>query len=231
MSGVRYNERALFVGPTEAGKSELLNAFFSQFECQRLLVDTKMGGEWSIGDIEPISDPDLIDWTQPIVHYVTATTDVPEIEELFDRCLRRRHLVVAVHELNDLAEYSTQKTPKTVSRYLSQGASNGLGFLGATQEPVDMPKRARSMIQHLYTMVPPIDAEHLKTVCRVVEGVTPEEMRRMIVDAERAHGPHSFIHWPRGIRQPPTVWGPLPPWMLEQSIVKRRTPHARERSG
>jgi len=39
--GVRYHERAFFAGPTESGKSELLNFVFSGFRCQRLLYDTK----------------------------------------------------------------------------------------------------------------------------------------------------------------------------------------------
>jgi hypothetical protein len=229
VTGVNYNERVLVVGPTESGKSELLNVLFSQFQCQRLLVDTK-GHEWTIEGVEPVSDPAMIDWSQPIVHYVTAGTELAEITELFDVCCRRLDIVVCVHELNDLSGYSTNKTPEAVNRYLSQGGANGRGLLGGTQIPVDMPKRARSEVQHLYTLAPPIDEEHLKVCCRIVGNISASEMREEIEDVQRAHGNHSFIHWPKGALQEPTAWGPLPQHMLDASIVKRRRPHARERS-
>ena len=229
MTGVRFNERVLVVGPTESGKSELLNVLFSEMRCQRLLFDTK-GHEWSIEGVEPVSDPAAIDWNQPIVHYVTAGTDLAEVVDVFEQCCRRRNLVVCVHELNDLSGYSTNKTPEVVNRYLSQGGANGRGMLGATQMPVDMPKRARSEVQHVYTLVPPIDEEHLKVVCRIVGAINAQEMRSELEAVQREHGDHAFIHWPKGALQEPTSWAPLPDWMLEQSIVKRRQAHARERS-
>jgi hypothetical protein len=230
-AGVRFNERALVVGPTESGKSEFLNVLFSQFQCQRLLVDSKMGGEWTIAGVEPVSDPAAIDWAQPVIHYVTASTEPEEAGELFGRCCERRNLVVCVHELNDLTGYQTQRTPETVSRYLAQGGANGLGLLGASQEPVDMPKRARSMIQHCFTMAPPIDEEHLKVICRIVSGVSAAEMREEIEAVQREHGNHAFIHWPRGALLEPVAYPPLPDWMRKQNIVQRRNPHARERTG
>jgi hypothetical protein len=228
--GVRYNERVLVVGPTESGKSELLNVLFSQFQCQRLLFDTK-GHEWTIAGVEPVSDPASIDWSQPIIHYVTAGTELGEVTEVFEQCCGRRDLVVCVHELNDLSAYSTNKTPEVVNRYLSQGGANGRGLLGATQMPVDMPKRARSEVQHVFTLAPPIDEDHLKVVCRIVGGIGAPEMREEIEAVQREHGDHAFVHWPKGALQEPVAYPPLPDWMLEQSIVKRRRPHARERSG
>jgi hypothetical protein len=227
--GVNYNERVFVVGPTESGKSELLNYLFSQFNCQRLLVDTK-GHEWTIEGVEPVHDPASIDWEQPIIHYVTTSTELEEIDELFSQCCQRIDLVVCVHELNDLSGYVTQKTPEPVSRYLAQGGANGRGFLGGTQLPVDMPKRARSEVQHVFTLVPPIDEEHLKVVCRIVGGITAPEMAAELEEHQREAGEHAFIHWPKGALQEPTSWPPLPPEMLAQSIVKRRRPHARERS-
>jgi hypothetical protein len=228
--GIRFNERVLIVGPTESGKSELANVLFSRVRCQRLLYDSKMGGEWAVAGVEPVSAPDAIDWSAPIIHYVPASADIEEGGEVFARCCRRRNLVVCVHELNDLTGYQTQRTPESVNRYLAQGAANGLGLIGASQEPVDMPKRARSMIQHAFTMAPPIDEEHLKVVCRIVSGISAGEMRAEILATEAEHGEHSFIHWPRGAKQEPHSFPPLPSWMLGESVVKRKRPHARERS-
>src|SRR3978361_1548337 len=134
MSGVRYHERAFFAGPTESGKSELLNFCLSGFRCQRLLWDSK-GHEWTVPGVEPVSDPAAIDWTQPFIHYVTTTTEVAEVDEVFAQAEKRPDLVVAVHELGDLCEYTTNKTPASVNRYLAQGGAKGRGFLGASQEP------------------------------------------------------------------------------------------------
>jgi len=229
VSGVRYNERVFVAGPTESGKSELINVLFSQFACQRLLFDTK-GHEWAIEGVEPTTDPAAIDWNQPIVHYTTMSTDLGEVEAVFEQCCGRRDLVVCVHELGDLCGFSTNRTPEAVNRYLTQGGANGRGFLGASQLPVDMPKQARAQVQHIFTMVPAIAEDHLKVVCAMVEGISPQEMRAELEAAQREGGDHSFIHWPKGALQEPTAYPPMPAWMLEQSVVKRRLAHARERT-
>lgn len=230
MSGVNYNERTFIAGPTESGKSELLNVVFSQFQCQRLLYDTK-GHEWTIKGVEPVSDPAAIDWSQPIIHYVTTTTEVGEADEVFSQAERRLDLVVAVHELGDLCEYHTNKTPQSVNRYLAQGGANGRGFLGASQEPVDMPKRAKKEINHAFTMTPPMSAEHLHEVAKTVGGgIGGSEMHEELQHLHREQGDHSFIHWPRGALQEPTAYPPLPEWMRKQSIVSRRRAHARDRA-
>jgi hypothetical protein len=217
------------VGPTESGKSELLNVLFSEMRCQRLLFDTK-GHEWTIAGVEPVSDPEAIDWQQPIIHYVTMGTDLDEVKAVFGQCCQRKNLSVCVHELNDLSGYSTNRTPEVVNRYLSQGGANGRGLLGATQMPVDMPKRARSEVQHVFTLAPPIDEDHLKVLCRIVGGISAEEMGEEIAAVQVEHGEHAFIHWPKGALQEPTAFPPLPDHVRANNIVQRREAHARERA-
>lgn len=229
-TGIGYHERVFVAGPTESGKSELLNFLFSQFRCQRLLYDTK-GHEWSIEGVEPVSDPAAIDWTQPIIHYVTATTEVAEADEVFSQAERRHDLVVAVHELGDLCEYTTNKTPASVNRYLSQGGAKGRGFLGASQEPVDMPKRAKKEINHAFLMCPAMSAEHLAEVAKFAGGeLSGPELAAELEQLQREEGLHSFMHLPRGALQEPTTYPPLPEWMRAQIIVNRTRMHARERS-
>lgn len=226
MDGPAFHERVFIAGPTESGKSELLNVLFSGFRCQRVLVDTK-GHEWSIDGVEPVEgDPSAIDWREPVIHYVTASTEVGEIDELFQRLTTRRDLVVAVHELGDLCGYVTQRTPESVNRYLAQGGAKGRGFLGATQLMVDMPKRARTEVQHAYVMVPPMDLDHLRGVCRMVEGASPERMRSDLDEHESECGPYSFIHYPKGARREPTWWPPLPDHLRAEAIVRRHHAHA-----
>ena len=232
MSGpfpVRYHERVFVGGPSESGKSELLNVLFSQFRCQRLLYDSK-GHEFTIAGVEPVSDPAAIDWSQPIIHYVTTTTEVAEVDEVFSQAERRPNLLVCVHELGDLCEYHTNKTPQPVNRYLAQGGAKGRGFIGGSQEPVDMPKRAKKEINHAYTMTPPMSREHLKVIGEIV-GVSGPEMEAELRQLQAEHGPHAFVHWPKGALQDPTYWPPLPAEIRAHNIVKRREPHARERTG
>ena len=211
MSGVNFNERVFVVGPTESGKSTLLNVLFSEMRCQRLLFDSK-GHEWTIEGVEPVWTAAELDWSEPILHYcLRDSEDLGEVAALFRQCNQRQGgLVVCVHELQDLCAYVTQRTPGSVNTYVSQGGANGRGFLGGTQEPVDMPKRARAEIQHVYTMVPPIDGKHMENVARVVPGVSASEMTAEIEDVERELGAHAFIHWPRGVHQEPTRWAHSP---------------------
>lgn len=237
MSGVRYHERAFFAGPTESGKSELLNYVLSQFPCQKLLWDSK-GHEFEVPGVEPVFDPAAIDWSQEWIHYVALTTEVAEVEEVFSQIMPpgvvidHRDLVIAVHELGDLCEYETNRTPRSVNRVLAQGGAKGIGFLGGSQEPVDMPKRAKKEINHAFTMTPPMSQEHLKEVSKFVgERATAKEMAEELRAVHAELGDHAFVHWPRGALQEPTRWAPLPAEERAKIVVRRRVEHARERSG
>jgi hypothetical protein len=238
LSGVRYHERAFIAGPTESGKSELLNYILSGMQCQKLLWDSK-GHEWTVPGVEPVSDPAAIDWSQEWVHYVTATNEVEEVEEVFAQIMpgggvgafTRSNLVVCVHELGDLCEYTTNATPRSVNRVLAQGGAHGIGFLGASQEPVDIPKRAKKEINHAFFMAPRVSTEHLKEVSRFVgEKMTVRELADELDDVHRELGDHSFLHVPRGALQEPAHYGPLPAEHRRTILVGRRQEHARERA-
>lgn len=230
MSGIRYHERLLVAGPSESGKSELLNLFFSEMQCQRLLYDSK--DEWSIPEVEPVRDPSWIDWREPIIHYIPTSTEVEEVDQVFLQAIEQRSgLWVCVHELGDLCEYNTNKTPNSVNRYLAQGGAKGRGFGGASQEPVDMPKRAKKEINHCYTMAPAMSDEHLAVIAAIVSNTSRQEMREEIEEVEREHGPHSFMYWPRGSLRQPESFPPLPDWMRERIIVGRQESHPSERAG
>lgn len=229
MSGVRYHERLFCAGPSESGKSELLNLFFSEMRCQRLLYDTK-GHEFEIAGVEPVFDPYDIDWREPIIHYVTTTTEAAEADEVFEQAEQQRDLWVCVHELGDLCEYETNKTPKPVNRYLAQGGAKGRGFGGASQEPVDMPKRAKKEINHAYLMVPGMSREHLQVIAGIAHGVTAAEMVDDLSDLGAAHGPHSYMYYPRGAMREPEAFPPIPEDRRAGIIVKRREVHPSERA-
>jgi hypothetical protein len=219
--GIRYTDRVFVAGQTGSGKSELVNYLWSQMRCQRLLLDTK-GGEWTIPEVEAVhGDPAAIDWREPVIHYVTATTERAEIDELFVAANQRRNLVIAVHELGDLCEHSTNKTPASVNKYLAQGRAWGRGLIGASQLPVDMPKRVRTEAQHIFVFAPPMTEEHLAVVARAIEGIGVGELKAELEAVEAAHGEHTFMYFrKRGAREP-TVWAPLPEHLRSQIIVRR----------
>lgn len=220
MDGIEYKQRVFVAGQTRSGKSELLNLLFSSFRCQRFLLDTK-GGEWSIDGVEQSTDVAMIDWRQPIVHFVTQTSEVDEVDELFQALNRRRDLVVCVHELGDLCGHSTNRTPASVNRYLSQGGAWGRGLLGASQLPVDMPKRAKTEVQHVFAFAPPLGRDDLETIAQMLSGIDAARLKAMLEDAEREFGPHTFIWFRKGAGAGPVIYPPLPQHLRDRIIVRR----------
>lgn len=220
MQGIEYNQRVFVAGQTRSGKSEFLNLLFSQFRCQRFLLDTK-GGEWRVPNVEPTTDAAEIDWREPIIHFVTQTSEVEEIEELFGALNGRRDLVACVHELGDLCGHSTNRTPPAVNRYLAQGGAWGRGLLGASQLPVDMPKRAKTEVQHIFTFAPPLGRDDLQTIAKMISGIKADELKAMLEEAEREFGRHTFIWFPKGAGGEPTIYPPLPKHLRDRIIVKR----------
>jgi hypothetical protein len=220
--GIVYNDRVLVLGQTGSGKSELLNHLFSTFSCQRLLLDTK-GGEWGVPEVEPTTVVEEIDWSAPIIHFVTQTDDPMEVDGIFEIARRRRHLTICVHEMCDLCNYSAQRTPPNVSAYLSKGRAHGLGLLGGSQRPVEMPVRGRSEVQHVFVVVPRMGAEDVQAISRIGIGIDPKALGDLIDQVEEQAGEHSFIWFRKGARGH-TIHRPLPEQLRARTSVERRTP-------
>jgi hypothetical protein len=220
VEGIDYNQRVFVAGQNRSGKSEFVNLVFSGFRCQRFLLDTK-GGEWSIPGVEPTADVGSIDWRQPIIHYVTQTSEVDEIDEVFCELNHRRNIVVCVHELGDLCGHSTNRTPASVNRYYSQGGAWGRGIVGASQLPVDMPKRAKTEAQHVVVFVPALTEDDLKTIARMLSNIDAGELKAMIEETEREFGQYSFIWFRKSASIEPVAFPPLPAHLRDRIIVKR----------
>jgi hypothetical protein len=221
VNGIRYNDRSLVLGQTRSGKSELLNVIFSSFQAQRVLVDTK--DEWAISGVPRVADVDAIDWRAPVIHFASERGDPAEFDELFDRAYRQRGpMVVAVHELGDLCDYQPNRTPPAFRRYLSMGAAHGLGLLGASQRPVEMPRRARTEAEHVFAVVPRLDPDDVAVVARMMN-LPPERLGRDLDELQQAHGLHSFLWFDRRSRSL-AGYQPLPASWRRRSIVQRRGP-------
>lgn len=220
--GITYNDRVLVLGQTGSGKSELLNHLFTALKCQRVLLDTK-GGEWAVPGVEPARAVEEIDWTQPIIHFITQTDDPMEVDGIFEVARRRRHLSICVHEMCDLCNYSAQKTPPNVSAYLSKGRAHGLGLMGGSQRPVEMPVRGRSEVQHVFIVVPRLGREDVNAEAGLGIGIGAKELGALVDQVDAEHGEHSFIWFRKGARGY-TVCKPLPEQLRAKTIVQRRTP-------
>lgn len=220
---IRFNERVLVLGQTGSGKSELLNHLFSSMRCQRLLIDTK-GHEWTIDGVEPATSPESIDWSQPIIHYVTQEDDLSELDAVFAQARTRRGLSVCVHELCDLCNYRAAATPPNVSAFISKGRGHGLGLLGGSQRPYEIPVRGRTEVQHVFIVVPKLGDDDVKAMAGLGIGVSSaKELGQLIDRVDSEHGEHSFIWFRKGAREY-TVCKPLPEHLRRQSIVKLRVP-------
>lgn len=217
--GVAYNERVLCLGPTGSGKSELLNHLFTNVRVQRLLHDTKH--EWRVDGVEAAHSVEEIDWTQTVVHY-RCDGSLASIERLYAECFRRRHLVVACHELGDLCEFRPNATPTSVRSLLNKGRVHGLGLLGASQRPVMMPTHARTEVQHVFLFVRArLYPDDHKTVAQIV-GIPPDDLAREADRVRDELGEYAFLWWNMVDREL-IPCPPLPDRLRDRSIVHRDT--------
>jgi hypothetical protein len=217
--GIAYNDRTLVLGYTGSGKSELTNHHFTAMRCQRLLVDTK--DEWTVEGAERVATVEGIDWSAPVIHFSPIDNDRDQFDQLFKLAYRRRHLVVCVHELGDLCEFNAHATPPGVRTYLSKGRAHGLGLLGASQRPVEMPKRALTEAQHVFIMVPRMTGADLDAIGVMVDR-PGSEVGELVDQAHEELGDHSFLWFNRGDRTL-TACRPLNEQVRGRTIIKKRT--------
>lgn len=224
-AGIRFDDRVLLVGDTGSGKSELLNHLHTIPRTQKLLIDTK--AEFSVPGVEPARRPEQIDWRQPFIHFVDEAGDLDDYDEVFRQVMqRKRPLSICVHELGDLCGDQPGRTPRWVGATYRKGRSWGIGILGGTQRPVNMPKIARTTAQHVMAFrVPELDVEDRDLVGRMM-GLRPLDRFDAELDklAELAppEGEYAYLWWDqraRRLRRGP----PLPAQLRARIPVRRLT--------
>lgn len=219
-AGINYNDRVLIIGQTGAGKSELINHVFTVLRCQRLLFDTK--DEWEVRGVTPARSSAEIDWRAPVIHYQPAVDDLADFDRVFKAAMSRGKLSICVHELGDLCEFTSARTPRSVNAYLSKGRAHGRGLIGGSQRPVEMPKRAKTEVQHVFYCGPRLDEEDMRTVAKVAGITSVADLERRVDEHLASHGKYAFW-WINRITRELTPCEPLPESLRRRSIVARRT--------
>jgi hypothetical protein len=194
---IRFNDRVLVLGPTGSGKSELLNAVFTDLAggAQRLLLDTKT--EFAVDGVPVAASVDELDWARPLLHYQTARNDLDELEALFAACYARRRLVVCAHELSDVCNFSAGRTPPSFDAYVSKGRSLGLGLLAGSQRPFEVPSRAKSEADHVLVMARGFTLPQDVRAAALAVGIDPPELPAKLAAVRAELGEHAFVHLDR----------------------------------
>ena len=165
--------------------------------CQRLLWDSK--DEFTIPGVTPVYKPASIRWDDPVIHLIDDSCELKDVGRLFQMCWDRKvgrtghayGLVVIVHELGDLCLDSPQKTPRPVFNSLKKGRAHGLGLIGASQRPRNIPTSARSEIQHVFTFAGGLDPDDLPIAAKMHRMSVPEFEGAL--EQAGALGEHAYI--------------------------------------
>jgi hypothetical protein len=219
--GIRYIDRVYVVGPTGSGKSTVANHLAGGLHCQVVHYDTK--DEWSVSDVEPVSDPRRLDWREPLLHF-RGDGGPDEAEAFFAECNQRRNLVVVVHELADLCDDEPNRRIRSFQHYVRKGRAHGRGLIGASQRPRGMPRIARTEAQHVFIVLPRLDPEDMDVVARMCEAVDRQALDDALAKAEAASptGEHGFVWYDKRTRR--LRWSePLPAGLVSRSAVRSTT--------
>jgi hypothetical protein len=154
------------------------------------------------------------------VHYVDDRGDLRDYDKVFKLLLARRRvgLVVAVHELADLCGDQPGATPQWVSAYIRKGRAHGLGLLGASQRPVNVPKSARTEAQHAFAFAQGFDPDDRPVVAKSLRLTEPELNR--VLDQAAALGEHAYVWYDQRARRL-AIRPPLPDHLRARIFVQR----------
>lgn len=227
-AGIRFNDRVYVAGYTGSGKSVLINYLATVgYRCQKFLLDTK--DEFTVPGVEPARRVHEIDWSLPLIHYIDDRGDLKEYDKLFQTFMQRRTgrragprtygLVVIVHELADLCGDTPGATPPWVSAYVRKGRAHGLGLLGGSQRPVNIPKASRTEAQHVFAFAPGFDPDDRVVIAKLMR-LSETQLDELLQQATSLSpsGEHSYLWYDKRANHI-AVRPPLPDALRRQSVI------------
>lgn len=122
---------------------------------------------------------------------IGGATLVEQAQHLFRLAMARRRVLVDVDEYTQIIE-GPRSAGRPLDDIFTRGRGLGVGIIGKTQEPVDIPRKLLSQATHLIVF----DLSYARDI---------EYVRKMIADYERPprHERHAFYHlWVDGDATP-----------------------------
>ena len=234
VGGIRYNDRVVAFGYSGSGKSTLINSIAKDIRCQVLIFDSK--DELVVPNVKPVYKPEQIRWDERTIHLIDDSCQLDDVSRLFDACWGRKTprevddeyvpgygLVVIVHELGDLCLDEPGRTPRSVINYIKKGRQRGLGLLAGSQRPVNIPKTARTEVQHVFTFAGGLDPDDLPVVAKMHRLSIPE-LERALHEANEQYGEHAYV-WHNRRTNHNVIRPALPEHLRNNTIARILEPH------
>lgn len=162
-----FHQRVLIVGTTRSGKSVLAEMLGSEIRTRLLVIDPKgqcmaYGPRMTTSEIEAwFADPRA----QRVARWVPVRDEPDEYDEVYALAHRHRGpLVTITDEL--YGPGTSQKAPRHLRLYLTQGGGLRHGHIGLTQRPANISMEARTEWDHLVVYTPPPDPDDLRNIAK-----------------------------------------------------------------
>ncbi len=210
---IRQGQRALAVGMTGQGKSQLFAHLFAIHTGQRLLIDVQdhyhlgpdAGAEGEAADVDRVSK---IDWRVRTIRYVPRSLSGREFDELHHAIYSQGNLLVWCDEAEDVAP--VHRTPRWVKKVVKQGRKRQITYLAASQRPHGVERSIINQSEHafLFRMV---DGDDILALSYRV-GMSARELAGELGELEQ----HAFLYHELGVHEVRRM-PPLPPDLIAQA--------------
>lgn len=148
---IRLSDRAVSVGKTGSGKSELMLHLWARSQRQRVLVD--VADHYELGpaaveegaiDVDRVGD---LDWRVRTIRFVPNQSQ-RQYNDLFAAIFDRGNVDVLLDEL--YGPTTATSSPPWLRRVVTQGRKRSIRFLATTQRPAHVLPEAIDQAEHLY---------------------------------------------------------------------------------
>lgn len=203
---MRYNGRALLVGPTQTGKTTFARYLFSHLDgARRVLVNVK--GRVELG-VPKVSDPHAIDWSAPVIDWVPASFHRDTFADFYAALWEHRGPPTVVWTDEGAAVTSASYAPDGLLLVQQQGAEWNMGHIVCAQRCRNVKMELRTEADELYIWpgLSQPDLDWLAAEISEVDGhpFNGHDLRRRLRElaqtypAPEGENCHACLRWRRG---------------------------------